>query len=90
MDIQQEDFVQLETTGRWYRVRRKPYTYIVSYTTSRKPQYSELCFVGTPYPDDGLGWEKRQLQVSAIAAVWRGDVQVWPPVVKQLSLFEDG
>jgi hypothetical protein len=87
MDLRTGDRVRLTSDGKWYIVQRKPYQYINGYTSSGTALYSDWMFVGSPDYDDGIGWDKRQIQVSAIGEVWRDGVQVWPPVAEQLPLF---
>ena len=83
MDLRTGDDVLLISSGKWYRVRGRAYRQHLGYTCGLNPQaiYGDWLFIGIG--DTG----QRQLQVDAIAEVWRDGYQVWPPVAEQLSLF---
>ena len=85
-DIRKGDDVLLTSNWKWYRVIREPYTPIVGYTClpDCKPIYRDEPIFGG---DNGR--LQLPLQVSAVAEVWRDGVQVWPPEVEQLGLWED-
>lgn len=79
--LRRGDIVWL-SSSRWYTVVRPGYRRPMGYTSSGVQNVGEWVFVGCGQHGN------RQLQVSAIQAVERANIQIYPPSAEQPTLFD--
>lgn len=84
--IQKGDRVRLATNNQWYAVHKPSYRQHLGFTClpDCHPIYGEYLFIGRQ--DDG---NRSELQVIAVAEVWRGSRLVYSEDIMQLDLFPE-